>query len=140
MSEENEAFILRFVAEVWNKGNLDAIDELLAPDFAFHSGPDGLPPGREGCKVYMGMNQNTLSDLEMRVEDLIAEADQVASRVVIKGTHTGELMGIPATGKQITLKAIAVYRLASGKISDFRVEGDQLGMMQQMGVIPSARG
>src|SRR5262245_43394849 len=98
-SEENKALTRRFYQEVWNKGNLDAVAELLTSDFVDHAAPPGFAPGREGAKQVFSMYRSAFPDFRLAIEDLIAEDDKVVARWVTQGTHQGELMGIPPTGK-----------------------------------------
>ncbi len=136
-TEENKALVRRFV-QVWGKGSLDTIDELAAPNFSVYypllretvHGPEAFK------QVIMGVHAG-LPDVEAVSEDVIAEGDQVAVRWTMHGTHTGELLGIPPTGKQVTLTGITIYRLSDGKIVEERGEEDALGFMQQLGVIPA---
>lgn len=136
MSEENKALVRRVYEQVWNNKNLDALDELNAPDVINHGAPPGLPPGVEGSKAYLGMFISAFPDTQMTIEDQIAEGDKVLTRWTARGTHTGELMGIPATGKQVTVTGLDLSRIAGGKVVEAWGEFDQMGMMQQLGVVP----
>src|SRR5947209_9086824 len=98
-AEDNAASFRRWIEEGWNRGNVDLVDELYSPDYVTHSvGPD-LPPTREGLKMFIRALREGLPDLDCPVEDTIAEGDRVAGRFSLRGTHTGTLLGIPATGK-----------------------------------------
>ena len=136
-TEANKATVRRFV-QVWGQGSLDTIDELAAPNFSvYHPLLQETVHGPEAFKqVLMGIHAG-LPDVEVVSENEIAEGDQVAVRWTMHGTHSGELLGIPPTGKQVTLTGIAIYRLTDGKIVEERGEEDALGFMQQLGVIPS---
>ena len=137
MSEENKAVIRRFYEEVWNEKNLDAIDELIAADHVDHTLPPGLPPGREGVKAFVSMYLSAFPDTKMTIEDIVAEGDKVVTRWTATATHTGELMGIPATGKQVTVTGLDINRYSGGKSVEHWGKFDQMGMMQQLGVIPA---
>jgi len=137
MSEENKAIARRFFKEVWNEGNLSAIDELAAANYEDHNQPPGMPSGIEGVKQTIAMYQTAFPDTRMTVEDEFAQGDRVVIRWTARGTHTGELMGIPPTGKQVTVTGIDVYRVAGGKLVERWGEFDQMGMMQQLGVVPT---
>jgi steroid delta-isomerase-like uncharacterized protein len=137
MSEQNKAIARRVFEEVWNKSSLDVIDELYASDVVNHELPPDLPPGVEGTKAYTGMFMSAFPDTQMTVEDQIADGDRVVTRWTGTGTHTGELMGIPATSKRVTVTGIDVHRIAGGKIVEAWGQFDQMGMMQQLGVIPA---
>jgi steroid delta-isomerase-like uncharacterized protein len=136
-TEENRNLTERFYAEVWNKGNLDAVADLLSGDFVDHAAPPGFPPGPEGAKQVFMMYRGAFPDFRLSVEDVIAEGDKVVARWVTQGTHQGELMGIPPTGKRVTVTGIDMFRFAGGKIAEHWAEFDMLGMMQQLGVIPA---
>jgi steroid delta-isomerase-like uncharacterized protein len=137
MSEENKATMRRFVEEWFNQGNLALFDELVSPDFVNHSAPPGVPPTREGWKQLATMFKAAFPDMQLHIEDEIAEGDQITIRFTAHGTHRGELMGIPATGKEINIGGISMARIAGGKIMERWEEFDMMGMMQQLGVVPT---
>lgn len=134
--EANKALVRQFLEEVWNKGNMAKIDEYLSPDFVYHTIPFGLPSSLEGYKQHHNMLWAAHSNIHTSIEDMIAEGDKVVMRFRWVGTHTGEFLGIPPTGKQITNTGIIIYRLAGGKIVDQWDEKDLLGVMQQLGIVP----
>jgi steroid delta-isomerase-like uncharacterized protein len=137
MSEQNKAISRRLFEQVWNKGDLAVLDELYAPDLVNHDAQPGLLPGIEGAKQFIGMYLAAFPDTHMVVEDQVAEEDKVVTRWTATGTHKGELMGIPPTGKQVKVSGITIDRLEGGKIVEEWASFDQLGMLQQIGVIPS---
>jgi steroid delta-isomerase-like uncharacterized protein len=134
--EQNRAVVRRFVDEVLSTGNLSVADELLAPDFALHGFP-GIPPTREGFDRILTAFRAAFPDWRDTVDDMVAEGDQVVIRLAGSGTHQGEFMGIPATGKRVTIGGMAIYRLRGGRIVEDRVQLDMLGMLQQLGVVPT---
>lgn len=136
MSKENKDLVRRFFEEVWNKGNPDALDEIDAPDVVNHNAPDGLPPGVEGSKVFVRMYLSAFPDTRFTIDDQIAEGDRVVTRWTAEGTHKGDLMGIPPTGKHVTVTGIGISRIAGGRVVESWGEFDELGMMQQLGVVP----
>lgn len=136
-TEENKALVRRFV-QVWGKGSLDTLDELAAPNFSvYYPLLRETVHGSEAFKQVLMRFHTGLPDAEVVSEEVIAEGDQVVVRWTGQGTHTGELLGIPPTGKQATLTGITIYRLADGKIVEERGEEDALGFLQQLGVIPA---
>lgn len=137
MSEENKALVRRSFEEVWNDKNLNVIDEIMAPDVVNHSEPPGLPEGAEGSKAFIGMYLSAFPDTRMTIEDMIATGDMVVTRWVATGTHEGELMGIPPTGKHVTVTGISINRISGGRIVEGWGQFDALGMMQQLGVAPT---
>ena len=138
MSEENKAVIRRFVEEVQTHHNLDAVDELFSPDCKDHSGsmPPGIPNNPAGFKQFFGILISAFPDLKASIHDMVAEGDKVVTRKSFSGTHRGDFMGIPATGNQIQLNVIDIMRVVEGKITDHWAVADQLGLMQQLGVLP----
>ena len=137
MSEENKALARRYVEEAINKGNLAVIDELTAADYVEHSPFPGQAPGIEGEKQLISMLRAAFPDLHSTIEDLIAEGDKVVLRATARGTHKGEFMGIPPTGKQVTVTEIHIIRFVGGKGVEHWGEVDMMGMMQQLGVAPT---
>ena len=136
-AEESKATMHRYLG-VFEQGNIDLLDELLAPDYTNHSPatPD-LPTGPEGVKAVVSMFRSAMPDLRVVVEDMIAEGDKVATRYTLEGTHEGELFGVPPTGQRLSIKSITVERVSNGKIIEHWRVTDELGMMQQLGVIPA---
>jgi steroid delta-isomerase-like uncharacterized protein len=140
MSEANKALVRRFTNEVMNRGNLRVVDEIVAPNAVNHSSPPGFPAGTAGVKQMATMYRSAFPDVRITIEDLVAEGDRVAARWSATGTHRGELMGIPATGKRVTVTGIEINRIVDGKIVEHWESFDQLGMMQQLGVVPAPGG
>lgn len=135
-AKENKALVRRFVDEVQSQGNVDAIYEFCSPEFVNHSAPPGLPPDREGIKVVTAMFRGAFPDSYFTVEDMIAEGDKVTTRKTFHGTHDGEFMGIPPTGRPVSMGLIDIVRISEGRVVEHWSVGDNLGMMQQLGVIP----
>ena len=133
-TEENKAIAHRWNDEVWSKGSLAAMDELLATDFAFNYPAPGVAPDREGYKQTMTMWRAPFADIHSTTEDIVAEGDKVAIRWTWRGTHKGEYMGVAPTGKQATITGISILRIVGGKIVEEWGEMDNLGMMGQLGV------
>jgi steroid delta-isomerase-like uncharacterized protein len=135
-AEESKAIVRRFWG-VWEEGNIDLVDELLAPDYINHTPatPD-QPTGPEGVKGVVAMFRSGMPDLRVVIEDMIAEGDKVAVRYTLEGTHEGELFGVPPTGQRLSIKSISVERVSAGKVREHWRVTDSLDMMQQLGVIP----
>src|SRR6267143_773762 len=112
-AEENKAIVRQFYDEVVNKGNINMIDKIAALNYVDHTAPPGIPPGKEGEKVWFKMIRAAFPDGRTTIDDIIAEGDKVVVRATMKGTHKGEFMGIPATWKQVTISGIDVPRVAS---------------------------
>ena len=137
ISEENKALYRRVVDEVFTNGNVDLIDDLIDPNWVDHSPVPGQEPGLDGLKKMVIIFRTTFPDLRSTVEDLIAEGDKVVGRRTTTGTHQGEFMGIAPTNKRVTISEIHIVRIANSKAVEHWGLSDDLGMMQQLGVIPS---
>jgi predicted ester cyclase len=135
-SEDNKALVRRFYEEI-DKGNLEALDELIAEDYVDHNPPPfpGLPPGREGVKQAFKMFWEATPG-HHRIEDQIAEGDKVVTRLTSFGKHVGDLPGAPRTGNEMEMGSITIHRIASGKLAEKWAQKDMIRLMQQIGVIP----
>jgi steroid delta-isomerase-like uncharacterized protein len=134
--EENKIIARRFNDEVWDGGDEGALEELFAEDVVDHGAIPGQPPGREGHKYQLALFRSAFPDLRVTSEDIFSEGDKVAYRWTGRGTHQGELMGIPATGNDVTFRGIDVLRIEGGKVVERWSEYNALEAMQQMGVLP----
>ena len=138
--EAHKRLIDRFNEAVWQRGELDVIDEVYSPDLVWHSAPPGLAPGRDGLRMMIAGFRSAFSDIEARVDAQIAEADLVAWRWTFEGTHSSELMGVPATGGRVVFAGISIDRFAEdGKSVERRDFADMLGLLQQLGAVPLPR-
>ena len=135
--ENNKALIRRLYDEVFAKWNLGVVDDLVGPEFVGHEMPPGTPPGPVGFKQFYGWLRSAFPDLRYVVDDVIAEGDKVVVRWTWHCTHRGDFMGVPPTGKQATVSGMAIYRLAGGKCVERWVELSLLGLLQQLGAVPS---
>ena len=133
-AEENKALVRRFVEEFWNEGKTTAADELMAPDAEIHM-PTGETLNHDELKGFAVTFRESLPDWHSTFEELIAEGDRVAERWTGRGTHLGEMWGIPPTGKRVEVPGSVFYRIVGGKIVEFRGQFDMMGLMQQLGEI-----
>lgn len=140
MSTKNKAIVRRLFQEVIAGGNLDLIDELVSPDFVDRSAAPGAPNNREAWKKGLAELRAAFPDSELSIEQEIAEEDLVTTRFTARATHQGELMGIPATGKKVTVSGIHIARVAGGKIVERWEEVNTMAMMVQLGVVPAPGG
>jgi len=137
-TEQNKALMRQMVEEVFNRGNISLIDQFLAPDFVEHEElPPGIPAGSEGVKQLTTMFRGAFPDFKATIDDMIAEGDKVVIRQTWSGTHKGEFMGIPPTGKSVAFGVIDIVRMAGGKGVEHWGQMDSMGMMQQLGVMPA---
>ena len=139
-TEDNKALMRRFIEEVFNKKNLAAIDEFIAPNHVDHTLPPFLPTTPEGTKKAIGMFLTAFPDVQLTVEDMIADGDTVVTRYTSRGTQQGVFMGIPPTGRHVEVSSIIIARIADGKIVEEWGLDDQMGMLQQLGMIPALFG
>jgi steroid delta-isomerase-like uncharacterized protein len=138
-AEANKAIARRFVEEVLSQGHLDVVDEIFAADHVI-SGPGalpGLPVGPEGTKMQVTVYRSAFPDLHYTVDEQVADEQTVVTRWTGTGTQLGPLGDIPATGKSVSAPGVNIERVADGKIVETWVLFDQLGLLQQLGVIPT---
>ncbi|GAC1348961.1 MAG: hypothetical protein NVSMB27_18620 [Ktedonobacteraceae bacterium] len=139
MSTEENKTIVRQIEEAWNAGNLDALDNLFAPNFIAHNAAPGMPPGLQGAKMAHLGSVQALPDRRTTIEDILAEGEYVVVRVRMIGTNQGGFpwLGIPANGNRVDVQWTSIYRLADGKIVEHSAVMDMLGLLQQLGAIPA---
>jgi steroid delta-isomerase-like uncharacterized protein len=136
-TEENKKLVLHWKDEIWNKRNLNIVDELYSTDYIGHIvGAPGPVRGRETLKQMIAPYFAAF-DIHITSEFLIAEDDMVAVYDTFHFKHTGAFQGIPATGKEATLTSTDIYRIVDGKIVEQWTEANMLSLMQQLGVIPA---
>lgn len=136
---DNKAAVRRFTEEVWNKGNMAVVDELCTPSYVGHdpATPGGVMRGIAGIKQFVTTYRTAFPDAHITIEEQIAEGDQVVSRWTGRGTNRGSLMGMSPTGKQVTVTGILISRFSGGKIVEEWNNWDTLGLMQQLGHVPT---
>jgi steroid delta-isomerase-like uncharacterized protein len=136
-AESNKALSRRLLEEAFNAGNVDVVDELVSPDFVNHDAalPEAMI-GPDAAKGSITAYRAAFPDLRLTIEEQIAADTGVATRWSAKGTHQGELMGIPATGKQATVTGITIDRIVDDRIAESWTNWDTLGLLQQLGVVP----
>jgi steroid delta-isomerase-like uncharacterized protein len=135
LGEENKALVRLFDEEFWNKGNLAAADELIAADAAIFLPARGRVSLND-FKAFAASLRGAFPDWYATIDEMVAEGARVAERWMGRGTHRGEFQGIAPTGRQVTVPGSVFYRLASGRITEFRGLFDGLALMQQLGAIP----
>lgn len=136
-TEDNKATSRRFYEEVINQKQLVVVDEVTGDNYHSHDFPPGLPPGREGLKIFISVFHAAFPDGHLTIDQMIAEGDTVATRLTFHGTHTGEFQGIAPTGKKVTIPALDMARFESGKLVEHWGGPNQMSLLQQLGVIPS---
>ena len=134
LAEENKAYVRRAL-ERFNEGDLNAYLELYHPDAVLHD--LGIEPGFDNIRRFYQGYVAAFPDGHVAIEDLVAEGDKVTCRYTFTGTHQGSLMGIPPTGKRVSINGITILRFAGGRCVERWTQVDFLGLMQQLGVIPA---
>ena len=136
--EQNKELVRQMVEQMFNRGNLSRADEFLAPDFVEHEElPPGIPPGREGVKQLTATLRSAFPDLSATIDDIVAEGDKVVIRQTWSGTHKGAFMGVPPTGRRVSIGVIDIIRVDGGKFVEHWGQMDNMSMMQQLGAIPA---
>ncbi len=129
----NQQIIQRRVEEIWNQGKLATIDELIAANLI----SNGQSIGREGFRQFVTAVRSAFPDIHFTVEDSLAQGDKVAIRYTGRGTHQGAFAGIPATGKPVQFSGIDIFYIANGQMAEEWLMYDQLGLLQQIGAMPT---
>jgi steroid delta-isomerase-like uncharacterized protein len=135
MSQQNVAAIESAVEQM-NAGNLDGYMELYADDLTLHGYPPGVE-GKEGATAFYTQLRKALPDMELTANDTIADGDMVAARYTIRGTHSDELMGVPASGNRVDVEGQSFFRFQDGRVAERWQSLDGLTLMQQIGALPS---
>ncbi len=139
MPDDPKAVVQAFVREVQNDDNIEATGDYIAGDLVDHSALPGLPPGLDGAKAIFSMIRAGFSDHDAVIHDQIAEGDKVATRKTFTGTHDGEFLGVPPTGRRVTIEVIDIVRVQDGRIVEHWNTVNLLGALQQMGAAPGGQ-
>jgi len=133
---DNKAVIRAFVEDVINQGRFERANDLVVENFIELDPLPGQQQGREGLKEVIGAMRAAFPDIHWVLDEMIAEDDKVVSRFTWTGTHHGSFLGIPPTGRKVSVKGVVIDRLEAGRMADSRILMDTMSMMQQLGVIP----
>jgi len=133
ITRANKELLRRFYKEVYVEWNMTLVDDAVSPQFVSHDWPDGGPTGPQGFRIFYSAIRSAVPDARYAVDDLIAEGDRVVVRWRLLGTHLGDFRGIAPTGRPITLKGIAIYRVAGGKLMERWVVSDLHGLLEEIG-------
>lgn len=138
MSEQNIAAVHRWFEEVWNQGRESAIDELFPADAVAHGLGDSEQDvhGPDEFKPLVANIRGALPDTHIKIDDILVDGDRVAVRITLQGTHTGQGLGVPPTGRKVSIQGIIIVRLVDGRISEGWNSYDQLGLLRQIGALP----
>ena len=129
--DDNKAIVRRWIDEAYGLGNLGIVDLLFAPEYA----SNGRHLGRDGVKAAVTMIRTAFPDITVDVEEIVAEGERVVVRVTTRGTHLGPFMGMPATGRSMTIGGIMIYRVVDGRIVEDHEAVDEAGLLRQLGAL-----
>jgi steroid delta-isomerase-like uncharacterized protein len=135
--EDNKAIMRAHVEALFNQHRVDQTDEFFTQDYLDHAPLPGQAAGLAGAKQKWATYLTAVPDMRATIEDMVGEGDRLAVRWTVQGTHRGELLGIPPTGKPVRFSGISIYRLAAGKIAEQWEQWDRLPLLQQLGVLPT---
>jgi steroid delta-isomerase-like uncharacterized protein len=133
MPDDPKAVVREFVKDVQNDGNIEAASKYIAADVVDHSAMPGLPPGLDGAKAIFSLIRTGFPDHDAVIHDQVCEVDKVVTRKSFTGTHEGEFLGVPPTGRRVTIDVIDIVRVRDGRIVEHWNIVDLLGALRQMG-------
>ena len=122
----------RLHTELFASGDLETLDRFFAPDVVSHDMPPGFPQGIDGVRLFFSAFREGMPDVEVRIDEIVAEGDRAAVATMIEGTHTGALMGLEPTGRRISVRGIDMIRVADGRIVEHRGLTDTVGLLRQL--------
>lgn len=132
--EDNKALVSRAIEEGFNGGNLGVAEELFTPDYEVHApGLDNLPRGPQAFQAAIGLWRTAFPDIHMSVQEMVGEGDRVVNRFITKGTHDGPLMGVPPTGRPITVYGMEMHRIENGRVAESWIGDDVPTILMQLG-------
>jgi steroid delta-isomerase-like uncharacterized protein len=137
MSEQYKDAVQNLIEKGFNQKDPSAFEAYFSPNLNDHALPPGIPEGFEGRKMFYSAMLAAFPDMQLRIEDMFAEGDRLVTRWSARGTHNGNMMGIPPTGKQISIGGIAIDRFENGQSVEHWEVFDQMAMMQQLGLVPA---
>jgi steroid delta-isomerase-like uncharacterized protein len=132
--QQNKAIYRRFIQKVFNEGQLNNLDEFLSQAYVVHDAPPGTPPrGTDAIKHIVTMFRTAFPDLDITIDELVAEGDKVCARATTRGTHQGPIFGIPPTGKTVEMTGLTMVTISDGRLVESWVKNDVMGLMKQLG-------
>jgi steroid delta-isomerase-like uncharacterized protein len=137
LTDTNLKVVMRGLYSAFNRNDQSALDALLSDAFVEHEDTPGIPSGKEGLKQFVAMVHRGFPDVVFELADIASEDDKVWARLIVTGTHRGEFFGIPPTGRAINIGVFDICRIAGGQITEHWGVSDMMGMMRQLGVLPS---
>jgi steroid delta-isomerase-like uncharacterized protein len=137
MTTRNAELSRRIFEDVWNRKNLNAVDEIISADYVHHDANSPAAAGIDGYKQFVTYYMSAFPDAQFTIHDAFTDGENEVTRWTVTGTHEGELAGIPRTGRRFSVTGISIGRIKNGKITESWNSWDALGMMQQLGVVPA---
>jgi steroid delta-isomerase-like uncharacterized protein len=137
-ADANMQVVRRFFDVGPSKGDLQAADALLVPEFSLHTPLPTRGPGIEAMNNVITTCRAAFHDLHLTIDDMMADGDRVACRFTARGVHNGEFMGLPPTGKRIEMTGIEIFRLRDGRIAELWGEANLMGLMRELGILPGS--
>ena len=125
---------VRTQVDYFGAGRYDLAGQMVTEDYIDHEAPPGTPPGPEGANAVLRWLRSAFADLSYEVLDAFGDGDRVAVRLITRGTHTGEFLGAPPTGKRFEIEAIHIFRIADGKVAEHWAKRDDAGLARQLGL------
>ncbi len=135
MAAQSAELSRRIFEDVWNRKNLNAIDDLISANYIHHDANSPAASGIDGYKQFVNYYMNAFPDAHFTIDDVFTDGQNEVTRWTVVGTHEGELAGIPRTGRRFSVTGISIARIANGKITESWNNWDALGLMQQLGVV-----
>jgi steroid delta-isomerase-like uncharacterized protein len=136
MGASEKAVYKRMIDEAFNAGNLEVVDEVVAPNYVLHGAPPDMPQGPDAIRATVKAFRTAFPDLKIELEELVSEGDKVSARSVMRGTHNGPLFGIPPTHKKVAVDGLTMVTVRDGRVQESWVKNDTLQLFQQLGVDP----
>ncbi len=136
MGVDNAAVARRYLTEIWGKGNLDAIDELVGPEIVLRDPMSADASGIEVVRARVRGMAAAFGDVSLTVDELVMSGERAIVRDTWRGVHRGELFGFPGTGRTLTIRAVEILRIAGGKVLENISYLDVYGLFQQLGILP----
>lgn len=131
-TDQNKAVYRRFLEQGFNQGRLDVVDEVLSPSYVNRDAPPGSPAGPEGVKQIINTFRAAFPDLQITIEELVAEGDKVCARSTMRGTHRGVLFGVAPTGRAVAMAGLTMVTVVDGRLVESYVRNDVAGLMSQI--------
>ena len=129
---DRKTFYKNYIEDIFNKRKIELLDEYVSDNYTLHDAPEHFPKGKDSIKAVVTLFKSAFSDFHVTLDELISEGDLVSSKSTFKGTHTGEIFGMKATGKKISMSSLTLVRIKNGKVQESWVRNDLDGLKKQL--------